>query len=145
MRNAILCILVIGVLGAAWLPPVFTHGACTAEFDAVSNQLQAAKPEILTVEAARHYFAAHGMPYRLLTAAQCEAAPPADVDACPEGTLLVGAVPVANRVCRYYRDRTVRFQLGFNRLAQLVHIQTDMNPYRIFKLPIADLEIDLGK
>lgn len=145
MRNAILGILVIGVLGAAWLPPVFTHGACTAEFDAVSTQLQGAKAKILTLEAAQHYFGTHGMRFQLLTAAQCEAAPPADVDACPEGTLLVGAVPVANPVCRYYRDRTVRFQLGFNRLAQLVHIQTDMKPYRILKLPIADLEIDLGK
>jgi len=145
MRNTILAILVTGVLGMAWLPPLFTHGACTSEFDAVSDQLQGAKPELLSLEAARRYLAMHGMPYQLLTAAQCEAAPPADVDACPDGALLVGAVPVANRVCRYYRDRTVRFQLRFNRLSQLVHIQTDMNPYRILKLPVADFEIDLGK
>jgi len=145
MRNTILAILVTGVLGMAWPPPLFAHGACTAEFDAVSDQLQGAKPELLSLEAARRYLAMHGMPYQLLTAAQCEAAPPADVDACPDGALLVCAVPVANRVCRYYRDRTVRFQLRFNRLSQLVHIQTDMNPYRILKLPVADFEIDLGK
>lgn len=145
MRNAILGILVVAVLGVAWLPPLFTHGACTAEFDAVSSQLQGAKPEMLTLEAARNYLAAHGMPYQLLTATQCDAARPPDVDTCPDGALLVGAVPVANRVCRYYRDRSVRFQLRFNRFLQLVHIQTDMNPYRILKLSVAGVEIDLGK
>lgn len=85
------------------------------------------------------------MSYRVVTAEQCDSMPLADLTACPGGPLLLGAVPVTNRVCRYYRDRSVRFYLGFNRFSQLVHIQTDMNPYRILKVPVPDIEIDLGK
>jgi len=145
MRNAILVVLVILVAAAAWVPPLFTHGACTAEFDAVSELLQRAKPSLLTLPAAENYLAAHGMRYQVLSAQQCESAPPADVVACPGGVVLLGAVPVQNQICRYYRDRAVRFQLGFNSLAQLVRIQTDMNPYQMLKLPGLGFEIDLSK
>jgi len=58
---------------------------------------------------------------------------------------LLGAVPVANRVCRYYRDESVRFQLAFNVHEQLIRIQTDMNPYRMLKFPMTDFEIDVAK
>jgi hypothetical protein len=145
MRKAILAVLVLAVLGAGWVPPLFTGGACSAEFDALSAQLQGARSEILTLDAAQRYLAAHALRYRLVTAEQCESAPLADVELCPGGALLLGAVPVSNRVCRYYRDSSVRFYLGFNRFSQLVHIQTDMNPYRILKVPGLDTEIYLGR
>lgn len=145
MRNTVLVSLVAVVMAVAWVPPLFTGGACTAEFDAVSDQLQQARTELLTLRAALHYLAAHGMRYRTLTGVQCESAPPPDVVSCPEGTLLIGAVPVRNRVCRYYRDASVRFQLGFNRFAQLVRIQIDMNPYHKLRIPLADYELEMGR
>ena len=145
MRNAILVILAAAVAALAWLPPLFTRGACTAEFDAVSDLLEQARPQMLTLPAARSYLDARGMTYRAMTGSQCESAPPPDVVRCPEGTLLLGAVPVKNGICHYYRDASVRFQLSFNHFAQLVRIQTDMNPYQKFRVPGIDREVDLGR
>lgn len=59
--------------------------------------------------------------------------------------MLIGAVPVKNRICRHYRDANVRFQLGFNRFAQLVKIQITMNPYHRLRLPVVEYELDMGR
>lgn len=144
MRGVLFFLLVAAVI-ALLLPPFFTHGACTAEFDAVADLLEGARPQLLTLPRAREFLAAHRMTYQTLTAQQCEAARPREVDLCPSGELLLGAVPVANRVCRYYRDDSVRFQLAFNVHAQLIHIQTDMQPYRMLRIPMTAIEIDVAK
>jgi len=49
--------------------------------------------------------------------------------------------PVKNRICRYYRDTSIRLQLGYNSTLQLVRVQTDMNPYRTLKLPMLGVEL----
>ena len=144
MRTFFFWLLVVAGIGAL-LPPLFTHGACTEEFDVVSNRLEAARSELLTLPAARAFLAAHGLGYQALTARQCATFHPADVETCPSGVLLIGAVPVKGRVCRWYRDDSVRFQLGFNTAEQLIHIQTDMRPYRILKFPMTEFEIDVAK
>ena len=144
MRAALVLLLIVAGI-AALLPPLFTHGACTAEFDAVSDLLEAARPQMLTLPRAREFLAAHGMSYQAISAQQCDAVRPREVDRCPSGELLLGAVPVTNRVCRYYRDESVRFQLAFNIHNQLIHIQTDMHPYRMLRFPLTDFEIDVAK
>jgi hypothetical protein len=144
MRMVLVWLLVAGIV-AALLPPLFTHGACTAEFNAVSDQLEAARPDLLTLPRARVYLAAHALSYQTLSAQQCEAVRPREVEICPSGALLLGAVPVKNHVCRYYRDESVRFQLAFNVHNQLIHIQTDMHPYRMLRFPFTDFEIDVAK
>jgi len=143
VRSVLLGVLIVAGC-AATLPPFFTHGACTAEFDATAGQLEAARPELLTLKTAQQYLSAHALAYRLISAERCESAPLRDVDSCPGGALLMGAVPVANRICRYYRDGSVRFQLGFNAHEQLVRIQTDMNPYGKLRLPLIG-ELELSK
>lgn len=144
MRTVLFYLLVIAGIGAM-LPPFFTRGACTAEFDAVSDSVQQARPGLLTLTDAEHYLAEHRIGYQLLSAERCETAAPPDVVSCPGGPLLLGAVPVKNAVCRFYRDANVRVQLGFNSRLQLVRIQTDMNPYKILRLPLVDGELDLAK
>jgi hypothetical protein len=144
MRTGLLVIVIAAAL-VAWLPPIFTHGACTAEFDAVAELLEHGRPQLLTLPAAQRYLDAHTLAYRVISAERCESAPPLrDVETCPGGPLLLGAVPVKDRICRYYRDGTVRFQLGFNSHSQLIRIQTDMNPYRILRLPLG-LELYLAQ
>jgi len=145
MRNVVFGVVVAAVAALAWMPPLFTGGACTAEFDALSNQLQQSRAQILTLSAAESYLAAQGVHYQSLTDQQCEASTLSDIVSCPGGTLIIGSVPVRNRICHYYRDASVRFQLGFNHFSQLVRIQTDMNPYHKLKLPLLDYEVDLGK
>lgn len=144
MRMVVLWLLIAAAI-AALLPPLFTHGACTAEFNAFSDGLEAARSELLTLPRARAFLASRGLTYRSLSAQQCEAAPPREVEMCPTGVLLLGAAPVHDRVCRYYRDDSVRFQQAFNLHDQLIHIQTDMHPYRMLKFPMTDFEIDVAK
>lgn len=140
MRTFLLCALIVAGI-ASILPPFFTHGACTAEFDATAGMLADARPQLLTLTAAQQYLNAHALAYRLIPAERCESTPLRDVESCPGGALLMGTVPVQNRICRYYRDSSVRFQLGFNAHEQLVRIQTDMNPYGKLRLPfIGELE-----
>jgi hypothetical protein len=146
MRTGLFVALIAAAALAALLPPFFTHGACTAEFDAVAELLEHARPELLTLSAAQRYLDAHSLAYRVISAERCESAPPLrDVETCPGGPLLLGAVPVKDRICRYYRDGTVRFQLRFNSHLQLVRVQTDMNPYGIMRLPLFGLELYLSK
>lgn len=142
--RSVLFFAVIAAAAAALLPPFFTHGACT-EFDAVADLLEHARPQLLTLPEAQRYLSAHALPYRVISAERCESAPLRDVETCPDGPLLLGAVPVKERICHYYRDGTVRFQLGFNSRSQLVRIQTDMNPYRILRLPLFGVELYLAK
>jgi len=129
---------------AAVLPPFFTRGACTQEFDAAGSLLEQGRPQLLTLTAAQQFLVARGLGYQLVSAERCEPAPLRDVGSCPGGALLLGVVPVRNRICRYYRDNNVRFQLGFNNHEQLVRIQTDMNPYRRLRVPFYG-EVDLSR
>jgi|HubBroStandDraft_1064217.scaffolds.fasta_scaffold635328_2 hypothetical protein len=145
MRAGLFFVVIAAIVALLLLPPVFTHGTCTAEFDAVAELLEHGRPEMLTLPAAQRYLDAHALAYRVISAERCESAPLRDVETCPGGPLLLGAVPVKDRICRYYRDSTVRFQLGFNTRSQLVHIQTDMNPYGIVRLPLSSVELYRGK
>ena len=106
MRTALFVALIAAAV-VALLPPFFTHGACSAEFDAVGQLLEHGRSELLTLSAAQRYLDAHALGYRVISAERCESAPPLrDVETCPGGPLLLGAVPVKDRICRYYRDGT---------------------------------------
>lgn len=123
--------ILLGALLLLWLllmPPFFTHGACTAEFDAVQSSLDASRPQIATVDRARTWLSSQGLPFRELNATECKSTREKEVEVCTGGPLLLASVPVRNRVCHYYRDGSVRLQLGFNAALQLVRIQTDMDP-----------------
>jgi hypothetical protein len=143
VRTLLFWTLVLVAMAAA-LPPFFTRGACTQEFDAAGALFEQARPQLVTLTAAQQFLVAHRLGYRLISAQRCESAPLQNVESCPGGALLLGVVPVRNPVCRYYRDPGVRYQLGFNNHEQLVRIQTDMNPYRRLRLPYGG-EIDLSK
>src|SRR5579859_2450129 len=95
-------LIVLGVL--ALLPPFFTHGACTAEFEAVSDAFEHGRAQMGTPEGAASYLKARGLSFKLLTAERCSNAPPRDVEVCPGGPMLLVSLPVKNLTCRYYRD-----------------------------------------
>jgi hypothetical protein len=144
MRRVVTTLLVAGAVIAV-LPPFFTSGACTAEFDAASNEFERQRSELGNLTHAQAYLASRAIPYKVLTAERCASWPPRDVEVCPGGPLLLVALPVNNRICRYYRDESIRIQLGFNASLQLVRIQSDMSPFRMLKLPILGLEVDWAK
>jgi hypothetical protein len=140
---ALLLLLAMGWL--ALMPPFFTHGACTAEFDAAGNVLQVARAELATLSDAQAWLKSHALAYQVLAADRCESQAPPEVQICPGGPLILITVPVQNRVCRYYRDSSIRQVLGYNALQQLVHMQTDMHPFRMLKLPFFDFELSWAR
>jgi hypothetical protein len=144
MRRVLITLLLIGLL-IALLPPFFTQGSCTAEFDSVTDGFQRLRPEFATLDRARSYLAAQALPYRQLSSDQCLRWPEREVVACLGGPILLAYVPVRDPICHYYRDRHIRLQLGFNSAQQLAHIQTDMNPYQMIKLSVLGIELDWAK
>ncbi len=141
-------ILIPALIAAVWLallPPFFTHGACTAEFEAANAELARVRPELGTLESAEAYLRFHAIPHQILTAERCESAPPREVESCPGGPTLLAAIPVKDRICSIYRDDRVRVQLGFNSHLQLVRLQTDMKPYRVLKSETLGFELVWGK
>jgi hypothetical protein len=144
MRIGVVFALLIGGW-LALLPPFFTHGECTAEFDAVSRTFDGARAALATVQGAREWLVSQAMPFRELSAEACAASRMAEIEVCTGGPLLLVAVPVKNQVCHYYRDSSIRLQLGFNKTQQLVRMQTDMNPYHMLKLPMFAFELDWAK
>lgn len=144
MRRVFIALVVLALI-AGYLLPFFTQGACTAEFDAVGNLLEGSRQQLLTLPQAQEFLKAHGLAFEALSPERCASWHPRDAVECPSGMLLFGVVPVVNKVCRYYRDDSVRFQLAYNNHSQLIHIQTDMNPYRILKLPFGNYELYIGR
>jgi hypothetical protein len=144
LRRIAPTILVILVLLLP-LPPLFTAGACTREFEQTTGDFERLKDELLTLSTATAYLSAHHIPYGTVSPERCEQSPPRDVVVCPGGPILIVAVPVKNRICRYYRDSTIRQQLGFNRTEQLVRLQTDMNPFHFLKVPFLSIEVAWAK
>ena len=143
MSRIVAVLLVVGVT-ALMLPPFFTGGACTAEFDAASEVVQRMRPEVGTVALVRPYLESHMMTYSVVPPDRCEPWARRYDSVCPGGPVFLIAVPVKNQVCRYYRDDSIRIQLGFNRAQQLTRIQTDMKPFKFLKLPHG-VEIDWAK
>ncbi len=144
MRKLVIALLIVGAW-IALLPPLFTHGACTAEFDAATTELARARPELGTLASAEAYLRSHDIPHQILTAQRCESSPPRDVESCPGGPTLLAAIAVKDRVCSFYRDDRVRVQLGFDSHLQLVRLQTDMKPYKVLKSETLRFELDWGK
>jgi hypothetical protein len=138
-------IALVVVVWLALMPPLFTHGDCTAEFDAASVTLQRARADLSSFARAQTWLDARAFPYQILTAERCEASPPRDVEVCPSGPTLLVKIPVQNRVCRIYRDGSVHLQLGYASTLELVRVETHMNPFHFPKVPGSDFEIDWAK
>src|SRR5215467_12496238 len=118
--RTVIVLLILAVIGAA-IPPFLTGGACTAEFDAVGDMLEHSRPQLLTLPKAQAFLKAQGMTYEALTPERCSSWHPRDLAVeCPGGMLLVGLVPITNKVCHYYRDANVLYQLAYNPRQQLI-------------------------
>ena len=128
--------VLIAVAIALLLPPFFTRGACTAEFEAATAVAQRMRPEVGTVALLGSYLNAHAMSYRVVPPERCESWSRNDDVGCSGGPVFLIFIPVQNKVCRYYRDDSIRIQLGFNSSKQLTRIQTDMKPFKYLKLPL---------
>jgi hypothetical protein len=125
----------IALVWLVLMPPFFTDGACTAEFDNVARRMQDNKPSLASLASAREYWSSAHVPVQEISAAQCRVSRPRFVDSCGPGNLLYVAVPIQNKVCRFYRDSDVRVQLQYDTQGRLRQFQADMKPFKYFSFP----------
>ncbi len=125
----------VALVWIALLPPLFTRGACTEEYEAVDQLVTANKLEFSTPDAALAALQRRDLPARLLTPDDCARSKPRFLMQCSSGTLVYAEVPVRNRVCRIYRDDKTMVQLQYDRRDRLARTLVEMNPYKFLPLP----------
>jgi hypothetical protein len=128
-------IILMALVWLAVLPPFFTNGACTAEFNEVSSQIADNRKAFASPGLAEGYWRAQHVPVESISAQQCRRSRPRFVDDCGPGDLLYVTVPIRNQVCRIYRDSSVRVQLKYDDSGSLRQLQTDMKPFKYLRLP----------
>ena len=127
--------LIIAAIWLAVLPPFFTDGACTAEFNQAALQIDENRPALASLASAEAYFTSLHVPFQVISAERCRVSKPRDLGRCGPGDLLRAAIPVKNWVCRLYRDSTVRVQLQYDEHGRLRQLQTRMDPFKYFSVP----------
>jgi hypothetical protein len=132
---------VVALVWVALLPPLFTGGACTAEFDHEASQLAANRTSLATLTLAQTYWSSRRIPISVVSSDQCRRAKPRFVEVCGSGVLVYAVVPVQNRICRLYRDDGIRVQLQYDDRNRLTRMVTDMNPFS--SLPLSWLGVTL--
>ena len=134
----------VAVIWIALMPPLFTAGECTREFEAEAKRIEADRNEVSTAAAARKYWTDRGVEFRFLTLEHCRRARLRYLDSC-QGPVLYASVPVKNLVCRIYRDDAVTVQLHYTEKDRLARVQVDMAPYRTLPLSFAGIDIHWGR
>jgi hypothetical protein len=127
------------------LPPFFTGGACTAEFDSEVNRLAENQKSLVTLALAKAYWASRQVPVTELSAQQCHQTRLKSVGWCPPGALLYISLPVRNRICRFYRDSEIRIQLKYNERDVLIGKLIEMNPFKSSTLPGLGVTVNWAK
>jgi hypothetical protein len=132
----------------AWalvMPPLFTHGACTAEFDAESRRIDVDRALLGTPAYAAEYWQGRGLAYYLLSQETCRRSRPRFVADCGDGTFVYARVPVHNAICRVYRDDNILVQLYYDRRERLARTQVDMAPFKSLPIPFTHAAIDWAR
>jgi hypothetical protein len=125
----------VAIIWLALLPPLFTDGACTAEFDREAARIEADRKSLATPALASAYLRGRGIPNSLYSLQQCRRAKPRSVVDCGDGALVYATAPVKNFVCRIYRDDEVRIELHYDDRDRLARTAVDMSPYKSLPLP----------
>ena len=127
-------VLLVIVVWLALMPPLFTGGACTGEFDAESARVVADVKNLGSPDAASRYWSARNVPHSVVSVDQCRRAKPRWLQSCGGGPIVHARVPVKNAVCSLYRDGEIRVRLFYDERDRLAQTQFDMNPYKSLPL-----------
>lgn len=137
-------IVIVGI----WLvlmPPFFTEGACTAEFDQVARAIQDNKPIFGTIASTKAFWRSTAASVQTVSAAQCRFSRPRFVDSCGPGDLLYVSIPIQNKICHYCRDSEVRVLFQYDEHGRLRKLQADMKPFKFFSIPWFGTKLYWGK
>jgi hypothetical protein len=132
---ALKLLALVAVAWAALSPPLFTDGACSAEYDAENKRLEAGRPSLASPSAADAWFSERGIPHAMLSVDDCRKRKPRTLSRCGDGQLLVAKVPVKNLVCRIYRDDEIAVMLQYDQRDRLERMESEMHPYKSLPLP----------
>ncbi len=135
----------VALVWLALLPPLFTGGACTAEFDRESARLSADQSSISSPAHAQAYWSARQISSSLIPADQCRRFKPSYIDACARGSIVYSVVPVHNLVCRVYRDSGVKVQLLYDDHERLTRMLIDMNSFKSLPIPWTGVTLHWGR
>jgi hypothetical protein len=135
----------VAVIWVILMPPLFTGGACTREFEAEAKRLESERDAYSTAAKAREYWTARGVEHRFLSLENCRRARLKYLEACGPGAALYARVPVKNLVCRIYRDDAITVQLHFTEKERLIRQQMDMAAFKSLPLPMFDAAIHWGR
>ncbi len=136
-------VLAVALVWAALMPPLFTNGACTAEFDAESARLEKDREQFKSSVLADAYWRSRAVPHVVMSLDDCRRRKPRNLERCEDGPLVIAKVPVKNLVCRIYRDDEIAIWLQYDARDRLMREQVDMNPYK--SLPILGWKIDWAR
>ena len=117
------------------LPPLFTGGECTREFDAEHARIESDRARIRSADAAVRYWNERGIRPRVVSVDDCRRAKPRDLQSCGAGPFVEAPVPVRNLVCKLYRDDGIRVRLFYDERGRLVQTAVDMRPFYSLPLP----------
>ncbi len=131
----------VAIAWTALMPPLFTDGACTAEFDQESARLEQDGKSLRSSVLADSYWRERSVAHVVLSVDQCRKAKPRFLARCADGPLVIAKVPVKDRICSIYRDDEIRIQLQYDARDRLSRLQVDMNPYRSLPIPFTNASI----
>ena len=129
----------VAILWVALAPPLFTKGACTAEFEWESARLATDQKSLRSSVMADAYWRERSVPHVILGVEQCRKAKPRFLARCGDGPLLIAKVPVKDTICRIYRDDEIRVVLQYDDRDRLSRLQVDMNPFKSLPIPFTGL------
>src|SRR5438034_11849656 len=104
----------VAIAWIALMPPLFTDGACTAEFNQESARLEKDGKSLGSSVLADTYWRERSVAHVVLSVDQCRKAKPRFLARCADGPLVIAKVPVKDRICSIYRDDELRIQLQYD-------------------------------
>jgi hypothetical protein len=138
-------VVLLALAWAAILPPLFTRGACTAEFDAESRRIDADRAALSEPALAAAYWRQRGIPFYNVSNESCRRSRPRFVVECGSGPLVYARVPVRNDICRVYRDDSILVQMQYDDRNRLARTQVDMAPFKSLPIPFTHTAIDWAR
>jgi hypothetical protein len=124
----------VALIWLVLLPPLFTGGECTREFDAEQARIDRERGGIRGTDQAVAYWNGRGIVPRVMSVDQCRRAKPRDLQSCGAGPMVQAEVPVKNMICKVYRDDEIRVRFFFDEHGRMSQISVDMKPF--YSLPI---------
>lgn len=135
----------VALVWLALAPPLFTGGDCSAEFDSENARLARDGNQLVNAESAKKYFQSRGVPVSLITLDQCRQVKPRFLSRCGSGPLVYAEVPVKNKICRFYRDDTIKVQLHYGERGRWTGLNTDMAPFKSLPIPFTNKAINWAR